>query len=705
MENLLVIRTKEEVLQVIDYLKDKEYVAFDTETTGLGKEARIIGFSIAAESDLGIYVVTQEWNVEKQELITLETAELAKEFMVALTTKKLIMHNGVFDCRIVKDNYDVLLIDRLHTDTTALAHLLDENRSVKLKDLGTIIFGESAKEEERIMKESIQKNGGKVTKEHYELYKADSELIGRYGAKDAILTLNLFYYLVPQLYEQNLDKFFYEDESMPLFRGPTYSLNTVGMRVDPDKASRLRGELEAENLELKAFIYKEITPFVSDKYPGTKVKNTFNLNSNEQMAWLLFERLGNEFYLLTDAGRELCKLTGHKPPYASKDKVDFIVRTRESKGTVYKEAGWNYKTKKMAKAKKVRDYWTYCSTGAKTMTKLAKKYKWVEALIKYNKNEKLLKTYVMGIQEKVHYNIIYPSFKQHGTTSGRYSSSNPNFQNLPKKDKRIKSFVVSRPGKVFVGADYSQLEPRVFASVSQDPTLLAAFKEGKDFYSVVGIPIFGVTGCSLYKDDENSFANKHPKLRDLSKAFALATPYGTSAFRQSQDLDKPVAECQQIIDRYFAAYPKVELMMLESHEMAKKDGVVYNLYGRPRRIPAAKEIEEVYGQVSHSELPYEARTLLNLGMNHRVQSSAASIVNRSAIACYAKIKDLAQTDKRWNDVNIVLQVHDEIILEGPEALSEQMVVVLKDAMENTVKLPGVDLIAEPKVAKNLADLK
>ncbi len=160
-----------------------------------------------------------------------------------------------------------------------------------------------------------------------------------------------------------------------------------------------------------------------------------------------------------------------------------------------------------------------------------------------------------------------------------------------------------------------------------------------------------------------------------------------------------------LIDKYFAAYPKVELMMLESHEEVKAKGVVYSLYGRPRRIPEAMNIVEIYGHVSHSELPYSARTLLNLAMNHRVQSTASSVMNRGLIRFARRRKELAKTNPLWAEVKIVLQVHDEGVLEGPESLASEMVPVLKDSMENAVILPGVALVAEPKIANNLADLK
>lgn len=683
------------------YLADKDFVSFDTETTGVDKESEIIGFSIAAELDVGYYVLLSYWDVAQQKLVYLpETNQAAKAVLSLLATKSLVMHNGIFDCSMVENNFKISLIEALHTDTMILAHLLNENRSVGLKELGEDLFGEDARKEQTEMRESVYKNGGVLTKEKYELYKADGDLMARYGAKDAILTLKLFYAFVPELYEQKLDKFFYDEESMPLLRGPTYDLNTTGLRVDPDKLQKLRCELETECLELKSYIYKEVTPYVKEKYPGTGKTNHFNIGSSKQLAWLLFDQLGNEFHLLTKEGKKLCKALQLRLPYAVKDKKTFARVVMESHGQIWEESKFNKKTGKMSRPKKVGDYWNYLGCGKEALGKYSAKYKWVKSLLEYSKALKILNTYVIGIQGKMKYNVIRPSFLQHGTTSGRYSSKNPNFQNLPRDDKRVKACIVARPGKVFVGADYSQLEPRIFASTSGDETLMGSFARKEDFYSVVGAPVYGVTGVSLFKNDENSFAKKYPALRDKSKVFSLATPYGRTAGHQAGAMNISLDEAKDLINKYFAAYPKVELMMLESHEMAKRDGVVYNLYGRPRRIPAAKNIINMYGDVSHGELPYEARTLLNLAMNHRVQSTGASIMNRAAIGVKR-----ALIAKGWPDTKIILQVHDEIILEVPKQYEDEARTLLKDCMENAAELPGVKLEAEPKIANDLAALK
>jgi DNA polymerase I len=705
METLITVRTLSQLKELEDYLADKAIVAFDTETTGISNDSEVIGYSVCAETGVAYYVVLSYWDVPTQKLVYLETNERTITLMKLLTSKALLMHNAVFDCNMVKVRYGVDLMPALLADTMIMAHLVDENRRVGLKELALSIFGEDADKEQREMKESVTRNGGLLTKENYELYKADSELIARYGAKDTILTFNLFYHLDPLLVEEGLDKFFYDEESMPLLKGPTYQLNTEGLRVDTNRTQNLKATLEADIAEASAFIDQEINALVQD-YPWKGKREKFNVGSNTQLAWLLYVKLGNEFHTLTDTGAEICRFLGIKRPYAVKEKKEFIEATSDSLGAVFRPANtWNPKTKKKSKAdQKISEYWKYLAVGKVALGLLAPRYKWVQKFLEMSKNKKLLNTYVIPILDKSNdnYGIIRPSFLQHGTTSGRYSSRYPNFQNLPRDDKRVKECIISRPGKVFVGADQAQLEPRVFASVSQDPTLMGCFTSGEDFYSVVGAPIYGKKGIPLEKDNPNGFAKLYPKLRDNAKVVALATPYGRTAAQQAAAMGISRDESRDLIDKYFQAYPKVESMMLESHELAKRDGKVHNLFGRPRRIPAAKKIPR---GVPHEELDYEHRTLLNLAMNHRVQSTGASIMNRAAIAFYNKCQEIAQDDNNWIEVKIVMQVHDELIVECPESIAEEVSLVLKWAMEETVTLPGVALVAEPQISNNIAGLK
>lgn len=699
-EQLIVIDNNKDLQELINSLDDHNVWAFDCETTGVKNDSKIIGVSLCAELHKAYYVILSKWDISIQSLIELETTKLIVTLCHKLISKKLIMHNAVFDCARVYNNYKISLINSLHTDTMILGHLLNENRRNGLKELGVSLFGEDSKVEQTEMKLSVQANGGVLTKQTYELYKADPYLLGKYGAKDALLTLKVLYGILPELETDDLDSFFYADESMPLLRGPTYDLNTTGLKVDVKALQDLKGTLESECHESKALIYEEITPIVKHKYPATTEKNTFNIGSKDQLSWLVHDILKNLPAVLTKGGRDLTRALDLKVPYSDASKRAWIQAVQESKGKVYEEAVINTKTKKLGRPKKVKDYWCYLSTSKHSQTRLAKKYRWVAELLKYTKNLKLLNTYVIGIQERMEYGIIRPSFLQHGTTSGRYSSKNPNFQNLPRDDKRVKKCIVSRPGKSFVGSDYSQLEPRVFASFAADERLLNSFVSGDDIYSLIGMETFDKFDCTPKKDGSpDAFGIKYKKLRDIAKGVMLAATYGTTASRMATMIDKPIEEAQYVIDSYFMKFPSVKRLMIESHDMAKKDGKVVNLFGRPRRMPEAQTISRIYGKTSHEELPYVMRNLLNLAVNHRIQSTAASIVNRAMIAFYSKMTELGIK------APIVMNIHDEIVAECDDQYAEIVKKELQNAMENTVQLPGVKLEAIPKIAKNLADLK
>lgn len=694
-----MIDTPQGIEDLRTYLKDFDVVALDTETTGLDRNASIIGVSVCCEEDKAYYVILQRWDKEASLLLELECRKAIKGLLGDLVCKSLVMHNSVFDCIMVNINYKIDLMPSLHTDTLILAHLLDENRRVGLKELSKSMFGEDSANEQAEMKASVLANGGKLTKDEYELYKADPQLIAKYGAKDALLTYKLFLALVPDLFDQNLDDFFYKDESMPLLRGPTYQLNLIGIKVDLQALTNLKKTLEVECVEHKSFIYREIAVHINSKYPGTSKKTTFNIGSSNQLSWLLFGVLGLEFGTLTDGGKAVCKSMGLRLPYTPTAKRDFIHACTQDKDSVYApEAKVNGKT---VRAKKIKDPWAYIACDKKTLKKLSPKYKWIEELLEYQRKTKLLSTYIEGIESRVHYGVLYGSFLQHGTSSGRYASRNPNMQNLPRDEKRIKKFLVSRPGKSFVGADFSQLEPRVFAYISQDNTLMDVFNSGTDFYSEIGMEVFDITDSTPYKDGgPNAFGIKYKELRFISKEIGLAAVYGATAHQLAPKTGKSTDETQEIINKYFERFPYVAKMMVQSHEMAKKDGEVKSLFGRPRRLPEAKRFNKLYGNLPHGELPYEVRNVLNLAVNHRIQSTGASICNRAMIKFDSLIKELD-----LKDCHIVMQVHDEIIVECRDEDAETVKLLLQDAMETAVELPGVPLEAIPNIAKNIADLK
>lgn len=684
MQTLVTIDTLQGIKELESYLSDKQVVAFDTETTGLTREAQIIGFSICAEPGKAYYVIAKYW--KHGMMVELDTSSLAPVLIKSLVGKKLIMHNSVFDCSMVSLNYNIDLMSSVYVDTMILAHLLDENRKIALKELGKHYFGEDAGEEQRLMKESIIQNEGTATKKSYELYKADPALIAKYGAKDALLTYNIYNILMKDLEKQGLTDFFFE-ESMPLLRGPTYQLNTSGLKIDKNKLISLKKSLEVDIFNNRNFIYKEINEHIKERYPGTNKKNTFNIQSPSQLSWLLFGKIGLEFGLLTKEGKELCKHFNMKLPYTYKARQEFIDQCNKGLGITYNGH------------KKIKEPWAYMSTDKNTLDAHSSRYDWIKSYLEMQRSEKLLSTYVIGIESRIQYGIIYPSFLQTGTTSGRYSSRNPNFQNLPKSDKRVKEIIVSRPGKVFVGADYSQLEARVFAYVSNDKNLLAAFKTGEDFYSVIGQAIYNKYDCHTKKDGTpESFAVKYESYRQQAKVLALASVYGASARQLAPGLKKSIDDTELDIESYMNRFPGVKNMILLAHKNAKQTGRALNIFGRPRRIPEAMSISRLYKNKSHAGLPYAARTLLNLATNHRIQSTAASIVNRAAIQFYQLCKDANI------EAPIVLQVHDSLVIECNEKDADDVKELLRHAMEKTIELASVSLEAEPNIGKNLSEV-
>lgn len=681
---LIVIEDELGATDLLENLGDYILVAFDIETTGLTRQDRVVGFSVCVEETKAYYVV-----------LNTNTQTVALKILQLLVLKNLIMHNGVFDCSMIEANFKIRLIDSLHTDTMVLAHLLDENRRVGLKELTTEMYGEDSTVESKEMQASVIANGGVWSSTSKEMYKADPKILGKYGAKDAWLTFRLFNDLVPQLSDQGLVEFFYDDESMPLLRGPTYDLNTTGIEVDSKALQVLKATLKAECAEAKAFVLKEINERIKEEYPGTKKSNTFNIGSSKQLAKLLFGTYNLDFKTLTKGGKTICKAMGLPLPYTASVRRQFIATCTRRQNEIYQpEAIVNGKVKK---AKKIRDPWSYIACDKEIIKELAPKYEWIARLLEYQKKMKLLSTYVEGIEERVQYGIIRPSYLQHGTMTGRYASRNPNLQNLPRDDQRVKECFVARPGKVFVSADFSQLEPRTFAYYSGDPRLMNAFDGSSDFYSVVGQDVYDKSDSTPQKDGSpDAFGVKYKKLRDDVKAFCLAYAYGGTPHRIASITGKSVADSEEDQRKYFERFPGVQKMMIEAHNLAKENGYVTNLFGRKRRIPEAKRIVKLYGNKKHADLPYEARGLLNVACNFRVQSTGASIVNRSAIRMYNDCKTAGIICK------MVQQVHDEIVIECNKDDAENVAILLQNAMENTIILPGISLEAIPKISRTLA---
>lgn len=273
-------------------------------------------------------------------------------------------------------------------------------------------------------------------------------------------------------------------------------------------------------------------------------------------------------------------------------------------------------------------------------------------------------------------------------------------------------------GRKIIAADYQAMEVRVFAHFSGDSNLQQVFPKGEDIYSRVAIDVFGRNDLSAHPDDSNFLKRVEPNLRSISKVFTLSVPYGSSGFQVAAGLGyldsngRPDSrKGQLVINDYLRTYPNLKRYMISQELMFKKHGYVKNLFGRVRRFDQAFELYKRYGDnildsrwAKRNGLSIErgiVKKALNASKNFPIQSTAASIVNRSLIEMGKWIED------NGLDIRVLLTVHDENIIDCDESLVDLASEKLKYFMEQNefAKMLDVPLVSTPIVADNLAEAK
>lgn len=303
------------------------------------------------------------------------------------------------------------------------------------------------------------------------------------------------------------------------------------------------------------------------------------------------------------------------------------------------------------------------STDAKVLTELAKEHDLPVLLLKYRELAKIKSTYIDALPKmRKEDGRLHTSFNETVTTTGRLSSSDPNLQNIPVRTefgRHIREcFVPLREGCKFVSADYSQIELRLLAHLSADEHLIAAFNSGADFHAATAARVFDVPVEEVT-----------PELRSRAKAVNFGIVYGQQAFGLGQSLHIGYAEAQEMIDRYFEAYPNVRTYLDDVVEQAKADGFATTMFGRKRHIPELK---------AHNaqQRAFGERT----AMNHPMQGSAADIIKKAMVQADSRLR------ADFPEVGLMLQVHDELDLSVPDAQVEAVSAMLQDVMEHVVDL-------------------
>ncbi|QOY61235.1 DNA polymerase I [Thermophilibacter immobilis] len=322
----------------------------------------------------------------------------------------------------------------------------------------------------------------------------------------------------------------------------------------------------------------------------------------------------------------------------------------------------------------------FYSTNAKVLADLAAEHDVVREVLEYRERTKIKSTYLDALPALVaHDGRIHTTLNQTVTATGRLSSSDPNLQNIPTRSElghRVRQAFGVGEGSVFLACDYSQIELRLLAHLSEDEHLIAAFREGADFHAATAARVFGVPVEEVT-----------PGLRSRAKAVNFGIVYGQQAFGLATSLKIPRAEAQDMIDRYFEAYPGVRAFLDESVRLAHERGYAVTLYGRKRHI---KEFRQSNRQL----VAFGERT----AMNHPMQGTAADIIKIAMIRVEGRLREEHLSSK------LVLQIHDELDFEVPTDEIETVSALVKETMEGVVEL-RVPLIAEVSYGANWAEAK
>ena len=319
------------------------------------------------------------------------------------------------------------------------------------------------------------------------------------------------------------------------------------------------------------------------------------------------------------------------------------------------------------------------ATDVETLESLKDKHPIIEKVLDYRSLTKLNSTYVEGLITYINPkdSKIHAVFNQTITATGRISCTDPNLQNLPSHEgegKNIKKSFVSKPGYVFVDADYSQIELRVLAHISKDETMIEAFNNDEDIHKQVASKVFGVPMTKVTKEQ-----------RSRAKAVNFGIIYGITAFGLSQQIKCGRKEAQDYIDNYLKKYKGIKTFMDDIVKKAEEEGFVETAFGRRRYVPELKSNNYVVRQFG-----------TRVAMNTPIQGTAADIMKIAMNNVYDGLKNL--------DAKIVLQVHDELILEVKEEEKEQAKEILKNSMEKATKL-DVPLKVELSEGKSWVELK
>jgi len=584
--------------------------AFDTETTSIDvMEAELVGISFAVADHKAWYIPVPADRKEAEAIV----AELRPLFENESALK--IAQNAKYDYSILK-RYGVEVCEPMF-DTMVAHYLLEPEQPhnmdylseiyLKYKPIPTsalIDTGKKKKEEEApadLFAMFDEAEEEAASSQPVTMRDVTVEKVAQYCCEDSDVTFQLAQLFEPILKEQGLFKLFEEIE-MPLVK-VLADMQLTGVRLDVQALK-----------ESESILYDELK-----RLDGTLAEaagHPFNPLSPKAVATVLYDEL-------------------HLDP-KSKQRSTAEEILQQLKGKVSDE----------------------------------KHVQLIEDILSYRGIKKLLSTYIEALPQEVnsHTGRIHAQFNQTVTSTGRLSSSNPNLQNIPIRDalgRELRKAFIPDEGELFFSADYSQIELRLMAHLSQDPNMVEAFLEGEDIHAATAAKIYHLP------------VNEVSKLqRTKAKTANFGIIYGISVFGLASRLNIPRSEAKELIDGYFATYPKIKEYMDKSIDIAREKGYVETLFGRKRMLP---DIHSANATVRG----YAERNAINAP----IQGTAADIIKIAMVHIAKRIS------KEQLHAKLLIQVHDELNFSVPASELHQLQTLVLEEMAAAVKLT-VPLIAD-----------
>ena len=765
------VQDSETLKLMFQHIQESDTIAVDTETSGLNpRKNKIVGWSLSGDEGIGFYIPTLVWNFDKGEL-EVQTIDgtssetISKNLLKALKGKKLVFHNASFDVQFIKNYFGIDLLPDVWVDTGLLVHTVYEEgafgfgnpfglKSIAIMNQEALGLNveEAANQEQLELKESIKANGGSVTKESFEIYKADLEILSKYASADTDLTLRICNLYLEKLKEEGLWDFFFEEEVMPIYREVTVPMEAYGVDLDVELLEKVHDEIVEDQKKNKEIVMKSLIdiPEVKEWIVATAMTNypvshkgnwAQNLIQRYSIALPKSEKTGK--YSLTQKNIEAYEPSNEKEEAVKQflltgdvSLITEVERARISMSMWKESNGGDYiniQSKKhlgeivfgyMGIEPKVKGANTKSGRDKFDMDmvkELAKEYPWAENLRIYNKLLKIKSTYVDRFRDRQEDGRYYFYFKQNGTVSGRYGSD---AQQLPKPLEEgedapvimkyvniVRAFLTAGKGRKVIDADYESLEPHCFASVSGDENLREIFRKGWDFYSTVAIKTEKLEGVSADKKADNYLKKLDPVKRNKAKAYSLGIAYGMEAYALKMTLGVDQKTAEELIKGYLDGFPQLAEWRDRSRKHVKDHGFIKNHVGRVRHLPRVqkyyskfgdrlmdwrfrRELEGKFGKDQVIKAYRDYRNGLNNCLNFQLQSLAAAVVNRAALVINRKAKEMGI------DACVQAQVHDQLIINVREDQAEVFAPIVQEIMESTTQLPGVTLKAPPEIADN-----